>query len=101
MNDQELANAASEFIGFTPRKSIVAHHSMWRYKWGLSAEQFVRDWRIAGQLMELAIQNKLMQVERWDDSLDWAVDFGGAASADHGSLPRAIIEACVKLLEGV
>lgn len=101
MNDQELA---IRLVTLKIVKLTEIHHTFYfdeGESLGRSDHKLVRDWRVAGAVMELAIQNKLMQVERWDESLDWAVDFGGGACSDHGSLPRAIIEACVKLLEGV
>jgi hypothetical protein len=64
----------------------------------LRDDQFVRDWRVAGAMMEKVCHNKLMQIEQWDDSTEWAVDFGGMACADNESLPRAITEACVEAL---
>lgn len=66
----------------------------------MSASMVVRDWRVAGALMEKAIiGDRLMQVERWEDSDEFAVDFGGHACADGKPLPRAIILACVEALE--
>jgi len=65
---------------------------------GLTAEEFTHSWEVAGALMEKCCHNKLMQIERWEDSTDWSVDFGGRCCADNESLPHAIILACVEAL---
>lgn len=86
MNDKELADAASKIIGYTPRKSFVGHHSIWRYKWGLPAEQFVRDWRVAGVLMEKVswvVLRDIFDRVRFDSRYKKVE-------------PRAIIEACLQ-----
>ena len=106
MNDKELADkvvALGVYYRRTPDKPngdpVYVKSEYW---WdGLSARAFVRDWRVAGALMEKACHNKLMQVEQWEDSTEWAVDFGGHACADNESLPLAIIQACVWAMESV
>jgi hypothetical protein len=58
----------------------------------VSAEAFVRDWRVAGALMEMVSPIdicKRIGADRWnkDDDYDWLQD------------PTAIIQACVEALE--
>lgn len=103
MTDQELIDQLIA-LGLVQRKALCWHALMdgkSPVAVFTTVNLLVRDWRVAGAIMELAIENKPMQVERWDESLDWAVDFGGEACSDHGSLPRAITEACIKLLYDV
>ena len=76
------------------------------YRWieagvidSLPAEQFVRDWRVAGALMEKC--DGTAHVLKDHDFNDWACVVGGEVSTDYPwarneSLPRAIIETCVK-----
>ena len=89
--DIELANAASKLIGYTPKKFSVGHHSVWLYKWGLTTEQFLSDWRVAGAMMEMMDDHDISRrsgSDRWnvDDDYSWLRD------------PRAIIEAAVGAL---
>ena len=69
---------------------------------GVCSELFVRDWRVTGALMERAATEK-------ECAIDYAVmhysglfgawsEFGGGAVYENESLPRAIIEACLRTL---
>jgi len=68
------------------------------------AEYLVRDWRVAGALMEKSeIEVRIFQQSRYSDKGDkWTVSFSHGYphlfSAHDESLPRAIIEACVEAL---
>jgi hypothetical protein len=72
------------------------------YRALMAAEQFVRDWRVAGALMEKAADND-DQVLAWkDESGRFRCDLPNVPSErldympeSRESLPRAIIEACV------
>jgi len=79
-----------------------------------SADQFVRDWRVAGALMEKCIGMAIEPLEidsgygrGWEVCNCFSVNskFGGGdhcykfCKAENESLPRAIIEACVEALD--
>lgn len=62
---------------------------------------FVRDWRVAGALMEKCPYG----VDVWKAKKGWDVQAHGMSGDDPGnandeSLPRAIIAACVEALDG-
>ena len=66
-----------------------------------SAEQFVRDWRVAGALLEKMITGELtVWRQAYDnDSPIWIVETHLTnADGRNESLPRAINEACVEAL---
>lgn len=87
MNDRELASRASALVGPI----------------GMPEAACVRDWRVAGALMQRCWS---VDIYREGDRYDveaWMRSGPGRArqyEAQHESLPRAIIEACVKALEG-
>ena len=64
---------------------------------GMCAELYVRDWRVAGALMEKCSGvNTVRRDGKWKS---YAVkNFGVALTAGNDSMPRAIIEACVEAL---
>lgn len=99
MNDKELADRIVALgVGvkdpFRSYMYSVSRLAGVRY----DAESFVRDWRVAGALME-----KVIVVETHDLDNEWyakAEPRGGVyVIACHESLPRAIIKACVGALE--
>ncbi len=64
----------------------------------LTIEQFCTHPAVVLALMKKAIPTRNMQIEQWDDSEDFAVDFGGKLCAD-GPLEPAIVLACLDALE--
>jgi len=104
MDNQELADKIVAFgVG------EFKHECYWIAHGGYKAEQFVRDWRVAGALMERCAK------ENSPDGRTIALSFGvgvfcatraGSASPTYGvylertneSAPRAINEACVEAL---
>lgn len=92
MNDKELADKAYRLLGRrTPASHKCGHHSWHVYTWGLDANQYVRDWRVAGALMEKCVQEL--------GSIGFlALTLHGFHPVVTESLPRAIIEACVEAL---
>lgn len=118
MIDQELAAACeAKGVGWKTNESLsvtkgrdyrIFDEYTEQNAW-LSAEQFVRDWRVAGALMEKCAK------EKSKDGRTIALSFGvemfcatraGSASPTYGvylertdeSAPRAIIEACCEAL---
>ena len=91
MNDKELARKA-EALGIDARSlcSVGAYH-------------FVRDWRVAGALMEKcqAVFVEKLTEDVWACRADKAYGERTRNWHEDGSLPRAIIEACVRALERV
>ena len=68
---------------------------------GLTAENFVRDWRVAGALMEKCTDLHYDTMPGITTVIAWANN-GNDSSEEievTESLPRAIIEACVEALE--
>jgi len=68
----------------------------------LSAEQVVRDWQLAGALMESvdAIETQpLISIEGGKVEV-YCCYSGIDSTSTNDSLPRAIIEACCEVLEG-
>lgn len=61
-----------------------------------TAHSLVRDWRVAGEVMELL--GDVFSITRVGDILSMS-RLCGDADVIAESLPRAIIEACLKLLE--
>ena len=78
MTDKELAAKARAVVGEV--------YSDWDFD-----SQFVRDWRVAGALMEKTLGEVPDFIDIANDLRDVLID--GAES-----LPRAIIEACVEAL---
>ena len=112
MNDKELADAvvalgigtqvdypkSSDGVGFyhTPEDDCGESD-------GVYSKLFVRDWRVAGALMEKAAESG-NQVLSWKDDGLFICDLPNVGDeilfdfARNDSLPRAIIEACVEAL---
>lgn len=111
MTDQELADKVVTFgIGRSPRPL--------NYRIGgksLSVGAFLRDWRVAGALMEKCVKKShvthclmnrngdfsaanYMQVEDKDEEFG-EVLFSQTSESFGDNLPRAIISACVAALE--
>jgi hypothetical protein len=104
VNDQQLADAVIALdIGSHQHFSDGRDKGNW-YGYdstGDSADVFVRDWRVAGSLMEKC--HSVYFDELWDgtfsaeatpatESCEWF-------KVENESLPRAIIEACVEALK--
>ena len=64
-----------------------------------TAHDFVRDWRVAGALMEKMAGSAMSPCEWYFMSPLWKVYTNGGGVRNE-SLPRAIIEACVEALNG-
>jgi hypothetical protein len=89
MNDQELADKIVALgVG---KKTPSGWYSM-SYAHRTSADSFVRDWRVAGALME-----KMTRVCEWYEMAGlWKVRIDDSISVRNESLPRAICEAIVR-----
>ena len=99
MNDKKLADRVYALLGRgTPTSHKCGHHSWHVYTWGLDATQYVRDWRVAGALMEKvdSIYPERLVDERWQ--VQASLDAMPTEWLTNESLPRAIIEACVEAL---
>ena len=110
MNDKELADAVVA-LGVGQRIDLEDPHSGTAWvltedcgtAW-LTGESFVRDWRVAGALMEKCTDLHYDTISTWNSKpslttiIAWAN--GGVDSSEevevNESLPRAIIEACVE-----
>jgi len=71
------------------------------YSWGQQSDKFVRDWRVAGALMEKCTDLHYDTMPGITTVIAWANN-GNDSSEEievTESLPRAIIEACVEALE--
>ena len=97
MNDKELADAVvalgvgGSISDGTYRLSLADIESR-------TAEQFVRDWRVAGALVEITgwCQALLHPDGYW--MVNVGTDNEREGSSENESAPRAIIEACVEAL---
>ena len=119
MTDQELADKVVVLgVGELFQTSIAGGAYMLRltnYDTPLSTELFVRDWRVAGALMEkcFASEIDIRTLSEWGKdpsrpgiiknprfAVEWLAssDDGVVGFDDAGELSRAIIEACVKAL---
>ncbi len=103
MTDQELADAVVALgvglpiTGLGPNVYRASNSDK-----NLTASEFVRDWRVAGALMEK--QKRLLTIStpvggKW--WVDTENDEGSDCTRSNESLPRAIIEACVEALSWV
>lgn len=93
MTDKELADAAAPLLDV----SIVG--GFYRTPSGhyLGAEDFVRDWRVTGAMMEKCTEVSWVQHKECDFTV--AARLGTNSHYVSGeSLPRAINEACVEAL---
>ncbi len=89
MNDKELAKKLKQF----------GAEDCGNYRWidadvidSLPIDEFVRDWRVAGALMEKCDDVRCLH------NVMRELNFAEHA---HYPLPRAIIEACVEALDGL
>lgn len=66
------------------------------------ANEFVRDWRVAGALMEKTKDHILIyeSCDQWHVGWDLDQDGCPVCEVHNEPLPRAIIEACVEALNG-
>ena len=111
MNDKELADkvVALGVGSLLPAKNKYGVHVR-SYPWyeinddefvsgstAKSAKQFVRDWRVAGSLMEkVDWAGANIDIEKWSTGYEVAID--GSIYREDESLPRAIIAACTEAL---
>lgn len=113
MTDQELADKVIALGIGRQDKPYLAHryHFPAPANTWASAELFVRDWRVAGAVMEKLVQDDKVDLRAislsWYSSLmTFAGQAAGSANPTYGtynertsdSAPRAIIEACVEAL---
>ena len=115
MNDKELADkvVALELDGLHGRYAHKAGNREWfTYARDMEAKEFVRDWRVAGALMEKMDGELLIwRINYEDEDLEggelisvltgyaWVVEpVRSKDSRQDESLPRAIIEACCEAL---
>ena len=105
MNDKELAD---RIVALGVGRKTEWVRDVWRYSLGDSQDMpdidFVRDWRIAGALLQKGESHFIEKLTR----TTWAVrsdkPYGEGKTREwyeNESLPRAIIEACVEALEPV
>ena len=92
MSDKELAERV---VALGAGKKIDSIY----YSWGQQAGKFVRDWRVAGALMEKCLSVEFITVRRTGERSAVARAGGPTSDAVDLSLPRAICEACVEALE--
>lgn len=100
MNDKELADRVVALGVFRYWNNDSARGYVIMDSHELSAEHFVRDWRVAGALMEKCIVYEgLPWVDIWNNPIEF-LDFCGEQINEQSihELPRAIIEACVEAL---
>ena len=109
MNDRNLADAVIA-LGIGKANQIYPDGIGKFYQVDVDADwqtsvnesKFVRDWRVAGALMEQIISGELTIWRQAydDDSPVWIVETHLTnADGRNESLPRAIIEACVEALK--
>jgi len=107
MNDKELADAVVALgVGQKdPHQKILPYQAPDSNEWD-EDELFVRDWRVAGALMEMWAED---QQHEFDIGSDKGLFYCAPQAPDdyswnsvcwiqNESLPRAIIEACVEAL---
>ncbi len=101
-NDKELADRVVALgVGEYDNKILYSIQHPVHKHWAthISADQFVRDWRVAGALME-----KCEHVDVFIDDVGIrarASVANGFALASSDNWPRASIEACVEALDSV
>jgi len=110
MTDQELADKVVALgVGYADRggPGFMDDYTLGGIGNELNADEFVRDWRVAGALMEkcIAMDVEYMEIDS-GYGRGWQVCNTIAGKqpykyhkANNDSLPRAIIEACVAALE--
>jgi hypothetical protein len=99
MNDKELADKVVALgvglaNGYAPTV-LLDEHSL-----PMDKSEFVRDWRVAGALMEKCVDFDIFKDSRglWDVTITKPSDRELFKNAENDSLPRSIIEACVEAL---
>jgi hypothetical protein len=102
MTDEELANKIVVLGVGRPFTYYDGGDQFYIIKYGkLTADKFVRDWRVAGAMMEKMPDGEvtIWQQKYEDDSPMWIVEthLTNADGRDE-SLPRAINEACSEAL---
>ena len=103
MNDKELADKVVA-LGVGSADITVAflgkYHAPDTYASPISADNFVRDWRVAGALMEALERDYTVHINRYVmyDVDVFDAECLHAANQRNESLPRAIIEACCEAL---
>ena len=95
MSDQELAD---KVVALGVGNLIAVGNYQIGETTGLYADQFVRDWRVAGALMEKCLSVEFITVSRTRE-YSAVARTGKTADAINESLPRAINEACVEALD--
>ena len=101
MNDKELADKVVALGVFrhwniNPARGYIIDDGLGGERVEINEATFVRDWRVAGALME-----KVGRIEiRQEHDGTWSVDilWAKVSCTYNESLPRAIIEACVEAL---
>ena len=73
----------------------------WMAHGGYKAEQFVRDWRVAGALMEKCYMVEVEAFRRWSVMVERPGKPQAYFKARNESLPRAINEACAEALSNL
>ena len=95
MNDRELADKVVALgIGKVSPLSYITFDGDY-----MGHSIFVRDWRVAGALMEKLFTSNVPEWDCNEEALANAVTLAAQISHRDESLPRAIIEACVQALE--
>ena len=95
MNDKQLAERIVA-LGVGDKRELSAGNRKWYvYSWDLFDKDFVRDWRIAGALMERCVDFEYQMC----DGCVYASTNGREAYIETDSLPRAICETCVEFLD--
>lgn len=105
MSDKELADKVVALgIGDTTHVDTTTYYHLpvdsgTQAEGAYGADAFVRDWRVAGLLMERCVVVEIDKgIEEYEDIGLWTVGTNYGRGENH-SLPRAIIEACVTALE--
>ena len=110
MNDKDLADTVvAKGVGFAVTDIHYALHNTNRVGIEMLPDDFVRDWRVAGALMEKveakgydfvadvqAGKQAIIRTGRWSGERCSTENTKGIGTDE--SLPRAIIEACVEAL---
>ena len=112
VKDKELADKVVA-LGVGRRLFDDAHMDWYQiWDWDVPSNKFVRDWRVAGALIEKTIKDDKIDLRcvsgSWMPSLErFDACVAGSATPTYGvyldrsnkSLPHAIIEACVEALD--
>ena len=99
MNDKELADKVVAILGTATvadwdQPVVIQDNGAW-----MGVVPYVRDWRVAGALMEkLESYDGFLLQQSGDDAGMCRVEVAGGTGIN-GNMCRAIIEACVEALE--